>query len=72
MKIKYIKESAHVWLFSMTKGMLNDIRAAAKNFYIAFQYLSSFLVLSLIWIFPIPIILIGAKALENQDKKGKR
>ncbi|MGE9659224.1 hypothetical protein GY065_10380 [Snodgrassella sp. ESL0323] len=72
MKIKYIKEAAHVWLFSMTKGMLNDIRATAKNFYIALQYLSSFLVLSLIWIFPIPIILIGAKALENQDKKGKR
>lgn len=72
MKIKYIKEAAHVWLFSMTKGMLNDIRATAKNFYIALQYLSSFLVLSLIWIFPIPIILIRAKALENQDKKGKR
>ncbi|PIT49174.1 hypothetical protein BHC46_02765 [Snodgrassella alvi] len=72
MKIKYIKEAAHTWLFYVPKGMLNDIKAAAKNFYMAFQYLSSFLVLSLIWIFPIPIILIGAKSLENMDKEGKR
>lgn len=72
MKIKYIKEATHVWLFSMTKGMLNDIKAAAKNFYMAFQYLSSFLVLSLIWVFPIPIILIGAKSLENLDKESNR
>jgi hypothetical protein len=79
MKIKYIKEAAHTWLFSMTKGMLNDIKAAAKNiraaakhFYIAFEYLASFLILLLIWIFPIPIIFIGAKSLEDLDKEGKR
>ncbi|PIT48553.1 hypothetical protein [Snodgrassella alvi] len=72
MKIKYIKAAAHAWLFSMPKSMLNDIRAAAKIFHTAFGYLASFLTTLLLWIFPIPIILIGAKALEDLDKEGKR
>lgn len=79
MKIKYIKEAAHVWLFSMTKGLLNDIRAAAKNiraaakhFYIALEYLASFLIILLLWIFPIPIILVGAKSLENMERSLER
>lgn len=72
MKIKYIKEAAHVWLFSMTKGLLNDIRAAAKHFYIALEYLASFLIILLLWIFPIPIILVGAKSLENMERSLER
>ncbi|PIT58369.1 hypothetical protein [Snodgrassella alvi] len=76
MKIKYIKEAAHTWLFYTPKVMLNDIRAAAKNiraaaknFYIAFEYLASFLIILLMWIFPIPIIFIGAKSLENLERE---
>lgn len=74
MKIKYIKEAAHVWLLCMPKGMFNDIKAAAKNiraaakhFYIALEYLASFLIILLMWLFPTPIILVGAKSLENME-----
>jgi hypothetical protein len=76
MKIKYTKEAAHTWLFYTPKVMLNDIRDAAKNFrdavkkfYIAFKYLASFLITLLLWIFPIPIIFIGAKSLENMERE---
>lgn len=72
MKIKYIKEAAQAWLFCMPKKMLRDIRAAAQIFHVALGYVSSFLILLLIWIFPIPSILICAKHLENMDKEGKR